>query len=87
MQQIKFIFSCEPTTGLDPQVTKEFYEMLKKLNKKGMAIIMVSHDLSVLEEATHVLYLRKNDYVYAKKEEFMNLYGKEMKADVNYRNI
>lgn len=37
--------------------------MLKELNKKGMAIIMVSHDLSVLEEATHILYLRKNDYV------------------------
>ena len=83
----KILFLDEPTTGLDPQVTKEFYDMLKELNKKGMAIIMVSHDLSVLEEATHVLYLRKNDYVYARKEEFMNTYGKEMKADVNYRNI
>ena len=83
----KILFLDEPTTGLDPQVTKEFYDMLKELNKKGMAIIMVSHDLSVLEEATHVLYLRKNDYVYAQKEEFMNTYGKEMKADVNYRNI
>ena len=33
--------------------------MLKELNKKGMAIIMVSHDLSVLEEATHVFIYEK----------------------------
>lgn len=83
----KILFLDEPTTGLDPQVTKEFYEILKELNKKGMAIIMVSHDLSVLEEATHVLYLRKEDYVYTQKDEFMNKYGKEMKADDNYRNV
>ena len=55
--------------------------------KEKERALMVSHDLSVLEEATHILYLRKNDYVYARKEEFMNTYGKEMKADVNYRNI
>ena len=78
----------EPVTGLDPAASMELYETIKDLNKKeNVTIIMVSHDLSVLEEATHVLYLRKNDYVYARKEEFMNTYGKEMKADVNYRNI
>ena len=29
--------------------------MLKSLIEQGMAIVMVCHDLSVLEDATHVL--------------------------------
>ncbi len=46
----------EPTTGLDPQTTADLYELILKLNKEGMAIIMISHDLrSAMKYATHIL--------------------------------
>lgn len=74
----KIILLDEPVTGLDPQVTQEFYALLKELNKQGMTIVMVSHDLSVLNYATHVLYLKKNEPIYMKKDIFIKKYGKEL---------
>ncbi len=36
----------EPCSGLDVNITKEFYEILNKLNKEqGLTIIMATHDL------------------------------------------
>ena len=36
----------EPCSGLDSNITKEFYRILNKLNKeKGLTIIMATHDL------------------------------------------
>ena len=77
----KIVLLDEPVTGLDPQVTQEFYALLEELNKEGMTIVMVSHDLSVLKYATHVLYLSKKAPVYLKKEEFIEKYGKEINDD------
>jgi cell division transport system ATP-binding protein len=62
----------EPTAGLDPFVTKEFYELIEKLNREdGLAVIMVSHDIQhVLAAASHVLYVKGNASVYGTVEEF-----------------
>jgi ABC-2 type transport system ATP-binding protein len=35
----------EPTTGLDPQATHDFHALLLDLKAKGVAILMVTHDL------------------------------------------
>lgn len=40
----------EPCAGLDPVITKEFYEILSRLNKEeNIAILMASHDLEQVE--------------------------------------
>lgn len=67
----KLIMLDEPATGLDPLVTKEFYNLLNKLNKSGITVVMISHDLSVLEYASHVLTLNKDKCLYLTKEEYM----------------
>ena len=77
----KIILLDEPVTGLDPQVTQEFYGLLKSLNQQGMTIVMVSHDLSVLKYATHVLYLKKKVPIFMEKEMFIERYGKEIYND------
>ena len=77
----KVILLDEPVTGLDPQVTQEFYGLLKSLNEQGMTIVMVSHDLSVLKYATHVLYLKKKVPIFMEKEMFIERYGKEIYND------
>ena len=81
----KVILLDEPVTGLDPKVTAEFYEILKKLNDKGITVIMVSHDLQSVSYATHILYLDSKDSFYGTKKEFMqsdkaNVFG-QMEGD------
>ena len=48
----------EPTTGLDPEATADFYTLMRGLNEAGMTVAMVTHDRSgALESATHMLTL------------------------------
>nr|AHF25800.1 ABC-type Mn/Zn transport systems, ATPase component [uncultured bacterium Contigcl_289] len=45
----------EPVAGLDPQVTAEMYELIEDLNKQGLTIIMISHDIeNVKKYATKI---------------------------------
>ena len=61
----------EPVAGLDPVATAEFYAILEGLQREGMTIIMVSHDLlSSLGTATRVLWLRHESYALLSPEEF-----------------
>ena len=66
-------------------MTAEFYEILKKLNDKGITVIMVSHDLQSVSYATHILYLDSKDSFYGTRKEFMqsdkaNVFG-QMEGD------
>ena len=58
----KMILLDEPVAGLDPDATKDMYELIAKLNKEdGITVIMISHDItSALKNCTHVLKLEKN---------------------------
>ncbi|SFA76792.1 zinc transport system ATP-binding protein [Acetitomaculum ruminis DSM 5522] len=50
----------EPVNGLDPKAAKDMYELIAGLNKEGVAIIMVSHDVkSALQYPSHILHLGK----------------------------
>ena len=61
----------EPVTGLDPKVTEELYEIIKDLNKKGITIIMVSHDMSSINYSTNVLRLGQKDFFFGTKDEYL----------------
>jgi len=46
----------EPTTGLDVQTTRRFYELIAQLHQMGKTIIIVTHDMHVLAaEATRII--------------------------------
>lgn len=61
----------EPVSGLDFQSTEKMYEIIDELNKEGITIIMISHDLvSAIKYATHILHMGKNIF-YGTKEEFL----------------
>lgn len=62
----------EPVSGLDPKVTVEMYELIAKLNKEGITIITVTHDiLAALRYATHILHIG-NDIFFGTREEYEN---------------
>lgn len=50
----------EPTTGIDEQSQKIFFNILRRLQSKGITIIMVSHDVEmVLSLVTRVVCLNR----------------------------
>ncbi|MFV0556767.1 MAG: metal ABC transporter ATP-binding protein [Lactovum sp.] len=69
----KILLLDEPVSGLDPLVTQEFYQLIKKINQEmDIAIIMVSHDIpSVVNYASHVLHLENGTAFFAKKEDYV----------------
>lgn len=53
----KYLFADEPCGNLDSENTKLILEKLKDLTKKGITVIMVTHDKSQLSLATHSVEL------------------------------
>jgi len=46
----KFVIADEPTTALDVLIQAQIINLLKDLKRKGMSIMLISHDLSILSE-------------------------------------
>lgn len=54
----KMLLLDEPVSGLDVSAVADFYEAIYNINKSGVAVIMVSHDIHAsLSVAKHVLKL------------------------------
>lgn len=70
----KMLLLDEPVTGLDPSATEEMYELIENLNKEGITIIMISHDIdAAMKHATHILHIdSKNKPFYGTKEHFVH---------------
>lgn len=48
----------EPVTGLDPKATAELYQLISDLNREGVTILMVSHDIAAaVRSASHILHI------------------------------
>lgn len=61
IREPKLLILDEPSTGLDYNITKELYEILKELNKnQNMTIIMATHDLDEINhEKVRIICLAK----------------------------
>ena len=65
----KMLLLDEPVTGLDPAASEEMYALIDQLNKSGITIIMISHDIeAALKHATHVLHIGKKIFFGDVKE-------------------
>ena len=54
----KLLLLDEPVSGLDPMVTAEMYELIASLNREGVTVIMISHDIAAaLRYASHILHI------------------------------
>ncbi len=67
----KLLILDEPTSALDPEIREEFYRILKELNKEGVNIILISHDLVSIENYINkILFLDRKVIFYGDYEEF-----------------
>ena len=79
----------EPVSGLDPVVTAEMYDLIASLNREGLTILMISHDIAAsVRDATHILHVgstaffgSKEDYVSSETGRLFLLRGKEAKPE------
>ncbi len=67
----KLLLLDEPVSGLDPNVTAEMYKLIEQLNKDGVTIIMISHDIeSAVKYASHILHIGENIF-FAEKAQYV----------------
>lgn len=69
----------EPVTGLDPMSAAEMYRRIEALNREGVTIIMISHDMeAAFRYASHVLHLGRSSFYGTAKEFFDSRIGQLM---------
>ncbi len=67
----KLLLLDEPVTGLDPMITVDLYNLIKKLNSDGISIIMISHDVSAVSHASHILHVGHTPLFFGKTEDYL----------------
>ncbi len=67
----KLLLLDEPVSGLDPKVTAELYGVIAELNREGITIIMISHDIAAaVQYASHVLHIGSSVF-FGSREEYL----------------
>ena len=90
----KLLLLDEPVSGLDPKVTAEMYEMIRKLNDEGVTVIMISHDIEMATRyASHILHLGAHQLFFGTTPDYLRsdawkvfdraLNGDEQKAEAS----
>lgn len=68
----KLLLLDEPVSGLDVNATAEMYRLIEELNKEGVTVIMISHDLeAAFKYASHILHIGSNIF-FGTKEEYLS---------------
>jgi zinc transport system ATP-binding protein len=77
----EIIILDEPTTGVDQEAQKTFYDLLHTLNQKGITIILISHDVGrITQYVTKIASLNQKLEFYGTHREFC-------KFDKNHKHI
>ena len=72
----KLLILDEPVVGLDPIVTKNLYRLISDINKSGITVIMVSHDIhAAIEFASHILHVGNKPLFFGTKDDYKNSDG------------
>ncbi len=65
----------EPVSGLDSTAIEDLYALIQRLNKEGITIIMISHDVkTAVGYASHVLHLGQ-DIFFGTQEDYQRYTG------------
>jgi len=63
MTDPEIIFLDEPTSGVDPETRRNFWEDIYFLKKQGKTILVTTHNLDEAEYADRIIILHKGDII------------------------
>ncbi len=67
----KLLLLDEPVTGLDPVATAELYALIRQLNRQGVTIVMVSHDINCsVHNAGKILHMGTGVQFFGSSEDY-----------------
>ena len=70
----KMLVLDEPVTGLDPATTADIYALFRDLNRAGMTIVSVTHDVrAALKYSNKILRINKDSIFFGTVEEYKTL--------------
>jgi len=62
----------EPAAGLDPVITSELYSLITQLNRDGLTVVMVSHDIhSAVHHAGKILHLKNTQVFFGTTADYL----------------
>ena len=69
----KLLLLDEPVAGLDPQASKDMYDIIEQLNKKdGITVVMISHDIAqAARYASHILHIASRPLFFGGAAEYL----------------
>lgn len=66
----KVLLLDEPVSGLDPGAAENMYELISALNREGISILMITHDIAgAIHRCSHVLHVG-SDIFYGTRQEY-----------------
>ena len=72
----EILFLDEPTVGLDFMRQKNFYELMREFNHRGLTIVIITHETWLLHKnITKVACLNRKLYYHGHHDEFCQLAG------------
>ena len=78
LHEPKLLILDEPTSGLDPLMQKNFFEVIKKENDKGITIFFSSHNLNEVQRLCNRVAIIKEGKIL-KVEEIEKIRGNQLK--------
>ncbi len=68
----RLIVLDEPIAGLDPLAMTEMYHMIAAMNREGVAVVMVSHDVAAaVTYASHILHMSRTTTYFGTTEAYL----------------
>ncbi|MDR1042837.1 MAG: ABC transporter ATP-binding protein [Clostridiales Family XIII bacterium] len=68
----KLLILDEPVAGLDPLAQSEMYRIIRELNRDGLTILMVSHDVEgAIKEAGKILHMDVTPLFFGRTEDYL----------------
>jgi zinc transport system ATP-binding protein len=69
----KMLLLDEPVSGLDPKAAADMYALIEKINREGITILMISHDVdAAVRCASHVLHIQKRALFFGPAADYIN---------------
>lgn len=82
----RIVMMDEPDSGIDVEALQHIFEALRSLKKKGVTVIMITHSLSVLEQADHAFLMCNGTLLDKGSVEKIGLYFTNKCIPCNHRN-